>query len=337
MATAKRRAAAKGWATRAKNALSELLGTKDISKVALEEAISDVDKRLHALELVQSEFEIELDEQDIDEEISTAHAFLADIKKVRLAGVQLLQEFKCLEAGEAAASVADDSSSSSSEGARHKVEAKLPKLTLPKFSGDPLKWTPFWDQFLVMIDNTELPAISKFSYLRSVGEGDAAEAISGLALSDGNYEEACDILEERFGRPELVKFSHIQELLNLKPLSKQVSVQELRKLHNNLLSHVRSLANLGIGGDKYGIFLTPMILSCLPHAIRMEWAKVSAEKEGDLKFLLEFMTKEIENRERCNTFKGLLRSEAKVVKDGPVKSTATALSSVSCCMIFWLR
>jgi hypothetical protein len=159
-------------------------------------------------------------------------------------------------------------------------------------------------------------------------EGEAAEAISGLSLSEENYGVACDILQERFGRPELVRFSHIQELLNLKPLSKQVSVQELRTLHNSLMSHVRSLHNLGIEGDKYGIFLTPMILSCLPHGIRMEWAKVSAEKEGDLQFLLDFMTKEIENRERCNIFKGLLKSEVKVVKEGPVKSTATALSSV---------
>ena len=31
-------------------------------------------------------------------------------------------------------------------------KTKLPKLVLPRFSGNPAKWTPFWDSFSSAID-----------------------------------------------------------------------------------------------------------------------------------------------------------------------------------------
>ena len=81
----------------------------------------------------------------------------------------------------------------------------------------------------------------------------AADTVAGLSLTDKNYEVACDLLCERFVRRELLQFTHIQELLNLKPLGRQASASELRKLHSNLMGHIRSLENLGIGGKDYGV------------------------------------------------------------------------------------
>lgn len=66
----------------------------------------------------------------------------------------------------------------------------------------------------------------------------------------------------------------------------------------------------------------------------MEWARGSAGKESDLTWLLEFLDKEIENRERSNTFKGFVKpeksdKELKVTKSFRNPPTAAALSSVS--------
>ena len=40
-------------------------------------------------------------------------------------------------------------------GAKTSRKAKLPKLTLPKFAGDPTEWTTFWDSFSSAIHLSE--------------------------------------------------------------------------------------------------------------------------------------------------------------------------------------
>ena len=52
---------------------------------------------------------------------------------------------------------------------------RLPKLTFPVFSGDPLSWQTFWDSFNAAVhNNTTLSCIQKFNYLKSQLQGDAA-------------------------------------------------------------------------------------------------------------------------------------------------------------------
>ena len=41
------------------------------------------------------------------------------------------------------------------------VNVKLPKLDLPKFSGDVLKWVAFWQQFCACVDNQDIPGVTK--------------------------------------------------------------------------------------------------------------------------------------------------------------------------------
>jgi len=131
--------------------------------------------------------------------------------------------------------------------------------------------------------------------------------IRGIAVTAGNYKVACDLLKERFGRPEQIIFAHIQALLNLQPVPPgqkgKAYVSALWKQQDVLLSHIRSLEVLGVKGDTCGVFLTPLILSRLPDDIRMEWSRDGEGKESDLKFLLTFLQREIKRLERSACFK----------------------------------
>ena len=50
--------------------------------------------------------------------------------------------------------------------------SRLPKLTLPIFGGDPLKWKTFWDSFDSAVhSNNVLTNVQKFNYLRAHLEG----------------------------------------------------------------------------------------------------------------------------------------------------------------------
>ena len=61
---------------------------------------------------------------------------------------------------------------------------KLPKLELPVFNGDILKWQEFWGMFDTSINsNHSINDIDRFNYLKRYLSGNAQETISGLTLS----------------------------------------------------------------------------------------------------------------------------------------------------------
>ncbi|RUS68645.1 hypothetical protein EGW08_023593 [Elysia chlorotica] len=86
------------------------------------------------------------------------------------------------------------------------------------------------------------------------------------------------------------------------------SSSKLWRLHDEIQANVRSLENLGVDGATYGVVLTPLVLHQLPAHIRLEWARVGEEQEGNLSFLLDFLHNEIRRRERSQTFEQTLSS-----------------------------
>jgi len=77
---------------------------------------------------------------------------------------------------------------------------KLPKISLPRFNGDPVKWTSFWDSYQSAIQlNSELTEVDMFNYLLSLLEHTAFDAIAGFTLSAANYQQAIEILRKQFG------------------------------------------------------------------------------------------------------------------------------------------
>ena len=95
--------------------------------------------------------------------------------------------------------------------------------------------------------------ISKYSHLLSLLKGEAKQVINGLGYTAANYKNACDKLKGRFGRKELVIFSHIQALLTTSFEAKgkgKAYIANHWTLYDELLSHIRSLAVLGISNEQ---------------------------------------------------------------------------------------
>lgn len=68
-------------------------------------------------------------------------------------------------------------------------KVKVPKISLPRFNGNPIKWTTCWDSYRSAVHaNSDLSDVDKFNYLRSLLDGTALDAIAGLTLSSGNYQ-----------------------------------------------------------------------------------------------------------------------------------------------------
>ena len=288
----RRRVAAKSWATRAANALSDLLDRKPAVpedeqdlRLGIQSARRECETRLAALDEVQAQVECELTDEALESDLDVAYSFREGIKKVLLRAEA--RQSQPAAAGSATAAVGDHG-------------ARLPKLELPKFDGDVIQWAPFWDAFKSAVDQSELSDVSKLTYLRSLLRGEARRAVEGLPLTASSYSSTCELLKARFGRREQVIFSHIQKLLQIGSGDVQ-----LQLLVDDLLAQVRSLDTLGITGEQYGVILTPLILSRLPSDVRLEWARNSVGREGDLKHLLDFLQLEISRLERSGLYKDL--------------------------------
>ena len=174
---------------------------------------------------------------------------------------------------------------------------RLPKINLPHFSGIIQDWPFFWAQFENYVHKTNLPSITKFSYLLSVLEHEAKTTICSLSITPDNYQKAIDLLIERYGNDRKIIYSHINDLLQLScPSSPDISL--LWSFHDSLQGHISSLEFLKVTGEQYGLILTPLILSRLPVDLRMEWARNGDGHEDDLKYLMKFLKFEIQRRER---------------------------------------
>ena len=84
------------------------------------------------------------------------------------------------------------------------LHISLPKLQLMTFDGNVLQWQEFWDTFSASVHQQGLPSVAKFIDLKSVLKGAAAAAISGIPVSNDNYDMAILLLKERFGRPQKI-------------------------------------------------------------------------------------------------------------------------------------
>ena len=252
------RATARGWVTSLSQKLENLCGRYDqktFNIIEINDAIEEFDKKLHNLAEAQARVELEINMIKLENEIGDAADFRERVRQSRIKAATLISTHTTAQPKEA--------DTSSVTGSISAAEAKLPKLILPTFTGDVLQWTAFWEHFKAVVDDGDLPVITKFTYLRSLLKGEASAAVQGLSLTADNYKTACDILLKRLGRSERIIFYHIQRLLQIK-IESSPSVLVLWEFYDNLQAHVRSLEVLKISGKQYDAVLTPLIFSRLP-------------------------------------------------------------------------
>ena len=150
----KKRVAIKGWLSRYMNRAKEVISkeTKEQSDIdVLKDLKKELESRLNSLDELQSDLELMFDDEvEMLEDIEKSGVFRDSVMEVISSVAKVVGS---AEAG----SVSGDSTRSQN--------VKLPKLDLPKFGGDVLKWQSFWEMFKASVHDTDLPDVTKFSYL----------------------------------------------------------------------------------------------------------------------------------------------------------------------------
>lgn len=162
--------------------------------------------------------------------------------------------------------VSDSQQAGSSSNNQAKTSVKLPKLELPKFDGDILKWTGFWDRFVANVHSQSLEDVEKLAYLLSSLEGIAKEAVQGLTMTNDNYLVAIDTLKGRYGHTHKVIDSHYSALNKIKRCD--YTAEGCRRNLNDIDTHLRVLSSLG--ENKESNHLRSLIIEKFPDKVIYE-------------------------------------------------------------------
>lgn len=122
----------------------------------------------------------------------------------------------------------------SSTNATTTWEPKLPKITLPTFAGDVLKWESFRDQFRALVHDSErLSDAQRLRYLKTCLTGEAATMLDLTPVTDANNKGAWDALCRRFGNRRVLSATHMRRLIETAPISKASPGEIKRLLHES--------------------------------------------------------------------------------------------------------
>ena len=216
----------KALATRMLSQIDALLEQESPDLSKLSQLKLSLHEKLETLKLLDGEMLDLVEEEELTSEIEQADAFKEGIYTAvikidkRVGEASVTSPERSLETHESVDSRSSD-------------RVKLPKLVLRPFSGDITTWTTFWESYESAVHRSrDLSNIDKFNYLNSLLTGAACEAIAGLSLTSANYEEAIAILKKRFGNSQKIKAKHMDNLMNIEPVTSSRDLKALCKLHN---------------------------------------------------------------------------------------------------------
>ncbi len=122
--------------------------------------------------------------------------------------------------------------------------------------------------------------VDKFNYFNSPLEGRALRAVQGFPITEGNYQSAVDILQQRFGKSQAIISAHMEELMKIPACGDKPS--QMHYVYDKVSVHVRGLESLGVNSEQYGSLLIPVIMAKLPSDVRVQMQDVQHKRYGKL-------------------------------------------------------
>lgn len=220
------------------------------------------------------------------------------------------------------ASESENGRTSSSEGNKEKSKVKLPEISVPPFDGDLEKWTAFKDLYVSVIHkNNNLSKSEKFYYLRSYLKEEAASIIQGFDCNDANYDNAWQLLTERYSNKRLIVQSHLTKLIDQ---AQTKDDSELQRLIDTTNSAIRAIKALGVEKEELAnALIAHIVASKLSRKIKKEW-ELSL---GDTNVIPVYPTLEIFLRKHASAVQSYSQADTNVKTLQP--EAAGAKSSTS--------
>ena len=175
----------------------------------------------------------------------------------------------------------------------------LPKLVLPNFDGDPLKWCDWFGMFEAMIHNTPMSETEKITHLQHACVGRAKAEITGFGYKGTMYNDALEALRERFGKRQFVVRAHLETLQRAQPIVEN-NLTSVRKLASSVRAVVLTFEDLGYDGDLSAVSNCEMIVQKFSNSMKFRWAKHLTKRGIDqpsLRIVNDWLQEEVKTYE----------------------------------------
>lgn len=159
----------------------------------------------------------------------------------------------------------------------------VPRISLPRFSGNVSEWTQFHDLFTSLIgNNTRLSGAEKMHQL----------LLRPFAISNVNYEEAWGMLLQRYDNNRLIIAKHLDNVLDVPNIRNQ-DVKQLRKLVDTANKSIRSLQVLKQPVDHWDTMAVHILTRKLDSESRRQWELHLERDENESTFVnfIKFLEK----------------------------------------------
>ncbi|XP_018375248.1 PREDICTED: uncharacterized protein LOC108769016 [Trachymyrmex cornetzi] len=312
----KQRGLIKASCTRIKTYVDSIGQPSALVIAQLEERKSKLENSWIEYNTVQTRLEL-ADDAEASDRIAFEEAFYSLAARIR----ELTAS-----APPARGSGAVSSSTADSRGAPESVShVRLPKLSLPSFSGKYDEWFPFRDMFNSVIHlNSALSNAQKLQYLKSSVIGEASNIICSLELSDANYEVAWSRLRERYDNQRVVMQNDIRAIMELPSLAKENYI-ELRQIADGAAKHLHALQALKRPCDKWDDILIVILTSKLDSRTAREWqSSLTGAELPTLKQFFDFLN------HYCQALEASTKPSNSVAKGAARNSQSDSKRQLSC-------
>jgi hypothetical protein len=178
------------------------------------------------------------------------------------------------------------------------------KTPIPTFNGKYEEWPKFKALFSDLVGKCGDSDATKLQYLDKALIGEASGILNARIINNNSYEQAWQLLEERFENPRVIIDTHISGLLSMKPIPKQ-SYKELRNLIDTFSRHVEGLRFMEQEVDgTAGLIVVKLLTMCLDGETRKQWEQTLEHGElPDLEQSMKFLRNYCQVLERCEVDK----------------------------------
>lgn len=154
---------------------------------------------------------------------------------------------------------------------RAEICEKLPRLDLPKFSGDFTEWEGFRDIIeSAVVNRSDVSQVSKLRLLKMSLIGEAASIIAKFPIKNASFDEVWNKLKFRYDNMRRLVHAHINSIFSISPITKSSSL-ELKRVYNSITTPIALLKNLKRPVEFWDDILVFHVLALLDLDTKRNW------------------------------------------------------------------
>ncbi|XP_026333270.1 uncharacterized protein LOC113240236 [Hyposmocoma kahamanoa] len=159
---------------------------------------------------------------------------------------------------------------------------KLPKISVPKFSGKYSEWVSFRDLFTSLIhNNPNVDDVQKLHYLKGCVIGEAEQLLRHIPVTSDNYKVCWAQLESRYNNKRYLANNILKKLTSQKVLVSE-SASAIKQLLDTTKECLHALKSIGVNVSSWDIIIIHLISQKLDPESRKQWEQKISDSNSDL-------------------------------------------------------